>query len=63
MGGMGARSAENQVENMENRGGNAANHCGDVGNSGKKERIWGIGVVMQRIRLEMRGNWGKNKGV
>ena len=60
---MGGRSAGNQVENMGNRGGNAANHCGDVGNAGKKERIWGIGVAMQGIRLEMRGNWGKNKGV
>ena len=46
MGGMEGRSAGNQVENMGNRGGNAANHCGDVGNAGKKERIWEIGVEM-----------------
>ena len=58
---MGGRSAGNQVENMGNRVGNAANHCGDVGNAGKKERIWGIGVTMQGIKLEMRGN--KTKGV
>ena len=63
MGGMGCRSAGNQVENMGNRGGDAANHCEDVGNAGKKERIWRIGVAMQEIRLEMLGNWGKNKGV
>ena len=61
--GNGGRSAGNQVENMENRGGNAANNCKDVGNAGKNERIWGIGVAMQGIRLEMQGKWGKNKDV
>ena len=29
----------------------------------KKKMIWGIGVAMQGIRLEIRKNWGKNKGV
>ena len=33
---MGARSAGNQVENMGNRDGNAANHWRDVGNAGKR---------------------------
>ena len=37
MRGMRARSAGNQVGNMRNRGGNAANHCWNVGNSEKKE--------------------------
>ena len=60
---MWGRSAGNQVENIGNRDGNAANHCGDVGSAGKKGRIWGTVVTMQGIRLEMRGNWGKNKAV
>ena len=57
------RNAGNQVENMGDRGGNAANHCGDVGTAGNQGRIWGIGVAMQGIRLEMRESWGNNKGV
>ena len=36
MGEIGGRSAGNQVENMGNKGGNAVNHCGDVGNFWRK---------------------------
>ena len=59
---MGGKSAGKQVENMGNRGGNAANHCGDVGNAGKKDRVWEIGVEMKQIIMRMWGMQGKRRG-
>ena len=49
MGRMGGRSAGNQVENMGNKGGNAANHCGDVGIFWRKIGFRKIKVLTLKI--------------
>ena len=39
------------------------NQCGNWGMQGIRDGIWGIGVGMQGIRLELWVNCGENKGV
>ena len=59
----GGRSAGNQVENAGNRVGNVGNQCGNVGNAGNQGGDLGNMGGNTVIRLEMRGNLCKNKGL
>ena len=53
----------NKVKNAQDRDGNAGNQCGNVRNAVNQDGDLGYRVGIKRIRLEMRENWGKNKGV